>query len=669
MPDVAIRIEELRHQIRLHNHRYYVLDAPSVSDAEWDDLMRELRALEAEHPELITPDSPTQRVGGDVSTLFTPVEHLQRMFSLDNAETHDEMVAWESRMERVLGRPPSGYACELKIDGLAISLVYEDGVFVRGATRGDGTTGEDVTANLRTLTSIPLRLLVDDPPSVLEIRGEVYMSDAAFGRLNEQQVEAGAAPFVNPRNAAAGSLRQKDPAVTATRDLDIWVYQLGQMEGGPDFATHSEAMAYLAAAGLRVNPAGIVAASIDEVMEFIDDRERHRHDDGYQTDGVVVKADSLADQAELGFTARAPRWAIAYKFPPEERTTILRDIWVNVGRTGAVTPFAVLEPVFVGGATVSMATLHNEQQVHAKDVRIGDTVIVRRAGDVIPEVVGPVPGVRSGTEVVWSMPTTCPFCGSPIVRPDGEKVARCTGGLACPSRLREWLFHFASRGAMDIEHLGYKTIDLLVTEGLIADPADIFALTPDAFEGREGWGEVSIGNLMAAIDAARDRPAARLLTALGIRHIGPNVAGLLLDHFRSIPALARATEDDIAGVPGIGPVIAGAVRGWFDEAGNRELVDKLAALGVRMEDPEPPGRVSNTLEGLTFVLTGTLEGFTRQEATAAIEERGGKVTGSVSAKTSYLVAGADPGSKADRAAALGIPVLDVEGLRALLGGG
>ncbi len=668
MPDVATRIEELRHQIRLHNHRYYVLDAPSVSDAEWDDLMRELRALEAEHPELITSDSPTQRVGADVSTLFTPVEHLQRMFSLDNAETHDEMVAWEARMERVLGRPPSGYACELKIDGLAISLVYEDGTFVRGATRGDGTTGEDVTANLRTLTSIPLRLLVDDPPSVLEIRGEVYMSDAAFERLNEQQVEAGAAPFVNPRNAAAGSLRQKDPAVTATRDLDIWVYQLGQMEGGPNFGTHAEAMEYLAAAGLRVNPAGLVAASIDEVMEFIDDRERRRHDDGYQTDGVVVKADSLADQAELGFTARAPRWAIAYKFPPEERTTILRDIWVNVGRTGAVTPFAVLEPVFVGGATVGMATLHNEQQVHAKDVRIGDTVIVRRAGDVIPEVVGPVPGVRSGTEVVWSMPTTCPFCDSPIVRPDGEKVARCTGGLACPSRLREWLFHFASRGAMDIEHLGYKTIDLLVSEGLIADPADIFALTSDAFEGREGWGEVSIGNLMAAIDAARDRPASRLLTALGIRHIGPSVAGLLLDHFRSIPALARAAEEDIAAVAGIGPVIAGAVRGWFDEAGNRELVDKLAALGVRMEDPEPAGQVSDALEGLTFVLTGTLQGFTRQEATAAIEERGGRVTGSVSAKTSYLVAGADPGSKAVRAAALGVPVLDVEGLRALLGG-
>ncbi len=658
MLDVATRIEELRQQIRLHNHRYFVLDAPEVSDAEWDDLMRELRGLEAERPDLITPDSPTQRVGGDLSTLFDPVTHLQRMFSLDNAETADDMAAWEARMERVLGRPPSGFSCELKIDGLAISLVYEEGVFVRGATRGDGATGEDVTANLRTLRSIPLRLLVDDPPSVLEVRGEVYLSDAAFDSLNRQQVEGGGTAFINPRNAAAGSLRQKDPSVTATRDLDIWVYQLGLMEGGPPLATHGHAMAYLSSAGLRVNPAGTVVETIDQVMAYIADAERHRHDAGYQTDGVVVKANDLSDQDELGFTARAPRWAIAYKFPPEERTTVLRDIQVNIGRTGAATPFAVLEPVFVGGANVGMATLHNEEQVHAKDVRLGDTVIVRRAGDVIPEVVGPVVAVRTGKETTWQMPSECPFCGHAIVRPDGEKVARCTGGLACPSRLREWLFHFASRGAMDIEHLGYKTIDFLIQEGLIADPADIFLLSPEAFEGREGWGEISIGNLMAAIAGAKDRSASRLLTALGIRHIGPTVAHLLLAHFHSLPALAEASTDEIGAVEGIGPIIADAVRSWFDDAANRLLVEKLASLGVRVEDPEPDGPASDLLAGLTFVVTGTLEGFTRDEATEAIESRGGNVTGSVSGKTSYVVVGANPGSKAAKADQLGVPVLD-----------
>ncbi len=669
MPDAAMRMEELRQQIRLNNHRYYVLDAPAISDAEWDDLMRELKALEAEHPDLVTADSPTQRVGTDVSTLFNPVDHLQRMFSLDNAETHEDMIAWEARMERVLGRPPAGYSCELKIDGLAISLVYEDGVFVRGATRGDGATGEDVTANLRTLRTIPLRLLVDDPPSILEVRGEVYMSDAAFENLNRQQVESGNDAFINPRNAAAGSLRQKDPTVTATRELDIWVYQLGLMEGGPDLPTHADAMAYLSSAGLRVNPASVVVASIDEVMEYIDSVESHRHDNGYQTDGVVVKANALVDQAELGFTARAPRWAIAYKFPPEERTTILRDIQINVGRTGAVTPFAVLEPVFVGGANVGMATLHNEEQVLRKGVLIGDTVIVRRAGDVIPEVVGPVTSVRTGSEVPWQMPAVCPFCAHPIVRPEGEKVARCTGGLACPSRLREWLFHFASRGAMDIEHLGYKTIDFLINEGLIADPADIFRLTPAAFAGREGWGETSIGNLMAAIDEAKDRPAARLLTALGVRHVGPSVAALLLRHFYSLLVLAEASEEEIATVEGIGPIIAAAVRSWFDDPENRGLVEKLAALGVRVEDPEPEGASSDAFEGFTFVLTGTLEGFTRDEATAEIESRGGKVTSSVSGKTTYVVVGADPGSKAAKAEQLGVATLDEGAFVSLLAEG
>lgn len=667
MLDVATRIEELRQQLRLHNHRYYVLNDPVVSDAEWDDLMRELRQLEAERPDLVTPDSPTQRVGADTSTLFQPVTHLQPMFSLDNAETPEEMSAWETRIERVLGRAPRGYSCEPKVDGLAISLVFEQGVFVRGATRGDGTTGEDVTANLRTMQSIPLRLLGDDLPATLEVRGEVYMSDEAFERLNAQQVESGGAPFVNPRNAAAGSLRQKDSTVTATRELGIWVYQLGLMEGGPSLTTHAQAMEYLARVGLRVNPAGTVVTTIDEVMTYVADSERTRHDAGYQTDGVVVKVDDLADQAELGFTARAPRWAIAYKFPPEERTTTLGDIRVNVGRTGAVTPYAVLEPVFVGGARVGMATLHNEEQVRLKDLRVGDTVVVRRAGDVIPEVVGPVVAVRDGTEVPWRMPSVCPFCGSPIVRPEGEKVARCTGGLECPSRLREWLSHFASRGAMDIEHLGEKTIDFLITEGLIADPADIFRLTPDVFTGREGWGETSTGNLMAAIDEAKHRPAPRLLTGLGIRHVGATVARLLLGHFRSIPALAAAGEDEVAAIEGIGPIIARAVRDWFTDPDNRALLEKLVALGVRVDEPGV-GERDDSLTGLTFVVTGTLEEFTREEAIAAIESRGGKVTSSVSGKTAYVVVGANPGSKASKAEELGVPILDEGAFNELLEG-
>ncbi len=668
MPDPAVRIDELRAEIRLHNHRYYVLDAPTVGDAEWDDLMRELRALEEEHPDLVTPDSPTQRVGTDASTLFAPVTHLQRMFSLDNAEAHEDMAAWEERLERVLGQAPSAYSCELKIDGLAVSLVYEDGGLVRGATRGDGATGEDVTANLRTLRSVPLRLLTEDPPSVLEVRGEVYMSDAAFARLNEEQAEAGGKVFVNPRNAAAGSLRQKDSSVTAGRELDIWVYQLGLVEGGPELGSHGEAMAWLSEAGLRVNPASAIVSSIDEVMDYIDTAERNRHANGYQTDGVVVKVDDLLDQSELGFTARAPRWAIAYKFAPEERTTVLRDIQVNVGRTGAVTPFAVLEPVFVGGANVGMATLHNEEQVRFKDVRVGDTVVVRRAGDVIPEVVGPVVAARTGAEQVWSMPEQCPFCGHPIMRPEGEKVARCTGGLECRSRLREWMAYFASRGGMDIEHLGYKTIDFLIEEGLVSSPADIFTLRPEAFAGRDGWGETSIGNLMAAIDAAKDRPAAKLLTALGIRHVGPSVADLLVGRFYSLLALAHASEEEIASVEGIGPSIAASVAEWFAEPENSALVARLAELGVRVEDPEPEGPVSDALAGSTFVLTGTLEGFTREEAKAAIEAQGGKVTGSVSGKTSYVVVGASPGSKATKAEQLGVRVIDEAAFAALLEG-
>jgi DNA ligase (NAD+) len=665
--DVTKRVETLRRLLRHHSHRYYVLDDPEISDAEYDALNRELLALEEQHPELVTPDSPTQRVGAPISDAFTPVEHGARMFSLDNVESADELTAWAQRLERVLGHPPSGYACELKIDGLAVSLTYEDGVLTRAATRGDGVTGEDVTANVRTIESVPLRLLGDDPPTVMEARGEIYMPVTAFEALNAAQAEAGGAPYVNPRNTAAGSVRQKDPGVTASRRLDIWIYQLGMMEGGPDFATHTASLAWLREQGLRVNPASRHVDAIEDVVEYVAEAESRRHANDYEIDGVVIKVDALADQRAAGFTAKAPRWAVAYKMPPEEKTTVLRAIEVNVGRTGAVTPYAVLEPVFVGGVTVTTATLHNEREVQRKDVRVGDTVIVRRAGDVIPEVVGPVLAQRPADAEMWRMPERCPFSGHPIVLPDGEAKARCTGGYECPSRLREYLFHFASRGAMDIEGLGYKTVDLLLTEGLISDPSDIFTLDYDRLLEYEGWGETSVAKLAAAVDAARDRELGRLLTALGIDHVGGTVARTLAGRFRSIDRLLEVDVDDIVAIDGIGPEIASAVVAWFAESENRTLIERLRDAGVRLEDPETEDdEVSDLLSGLTFVVTGTLDGFTRDEATAALEARGAKVTGSVSGKTSMLVAGESAGSKLAKAESLGVPVVDEAGFVRLL---
>lgn len=667
MSDEATRIEEVRSQVNEHLYRYHVLDDPVISDAQFDALIAELRRLEEENPELITPDSPTQRVGAPVSELFRPARHLRPMFSLDNADQPEQLLAWEHRMERQLGRPPQGYVSELKIDGLAVVLTYRKGVLDTGATRGDGVIGEDVTANLRTIKSVPLRLLGLNPPEILEVRGEVYMPESAFEKLNERQAEAGERIFANPRNAAAGSVRQKDPSVTASRDLAIWVYQLGLIEGGPELGTHMDTMQYLREIGFRTNPASRVLGSIDEVLDYVTEAENRRHDTGYQTDGVVVKVNALSDQDELGFTARAPRWAIAYKFPPEEQVTLLKDIMINIGRTGAATPFAVLEPVFVGGANVGLATLHNEDQVALKDVRIGDQVIVRRAGDVIPEVVGPVVAARSGTEKVWSMPKTCPFCGNPIVREQGGAVARCTGGFECPSRVREWLFHFASRGGMDIEHLGYKTIDLLLGEGLITDPADIFTFDVDTLLGREGWGQVSVNNLRKAIEAAKDRPVARLLTALGIRHIGGTVARTLIRHFQGLPALMDASEEEISQVEGVGPVIARAIANWSADQVNRDLVDKLGRAGVRLVEEDEPGVTGDLLAGATFVISGTIEGFTREEAQSAIEQRGGKATGSVSSKTTALVVGDAPGaSKTSKAEELGIPIVDGETFKKIL---
>ena len=666
MTNPAGRAEELREALRYHSHRYYVLVEPEVSDAEYDAMLRELITLEEQHPDLITPDSPTRRIGTTPSDLFAPVTHLTPMFSLDNAESPEDLADWEARIVRQLGRPPSGYACELKIDGLAVSLTYRAGRYERGATRGDGVTGEDITANLRTIPQIPLQLLVDDPPAVLEVRGEVYMPEAAFEELNKAQAEAGQRLFVNPRNAAAGAVRQKDPAVTASRRIAIWVYQVGRVEG-LRFSTHSESLDWLVQAGFPVNPRAQHSADLAAVVAYVGDAEKHRHDLGYQTDGVVVKVDSLAEQAELGFTAKSPRWAIAYKFPPEEQTTRLREIRINIGRTGAATPYAVLEPVFVGGATITNATLHNQDEVARKDIRIGDTVVIRRAGDVIPEVVGPVPSLRTGDERIWKMPKKCPFCGHPIVRKAGEAVARCTGGFECPSRLSEYLTHFASRGGMDIEHLGYKTIGMLMDEGAIRDPADIFTLDPALLLERDGWGETSVSNLMSAIDAARDRPLGRLITALGIPLIGWTVARVLARRFRSLEALMSASESELSAIEGIGPEIARSVREWSEDPANRVLVQKLRDADVRTSDPEPKGVDAGLLSGVTLVVTGTLEGFSRDGAKVAVEDRGGKVTSSVSSKTDAVVAGEAPGeAKIQKAEVLGVPIVDEAAFAAIL---
>lgn len=667
MSDFAGRIERLRTRIRRYDHHYYILDDPLVDDAAYDELWRELVRLEQEHPELVTIDSPTQRVGAPVSELFTPVQHLRPLFSLDNAVSEDELEAWEQRLVRLLGRFPQGYVCEPKVDGLAVVLVYRDGVLDVAATRGNGRVGEDITANLRTLRSVPLRLLGDDPPALLEVRGEVYMTLDGFDDLNRRRREAELPTFANARNAAAGSVRQKDPGVTASRALEIWVYQAGVLEGGPSLQDHSQMLHYLRSLGLPVNPRSTTAGGLEDVNLYVQEMLDEHHRLPYQTDGVVIKVDSLADQDELGATARAPRWAVAYKFPPEERVTTLRKIRINIGRTGAATPFAVLEPVFVGGANVSMATLHNEDQVHQKDVREGDRVVVRRAGDVIPEVVGPVLTEGQVRSEPWEMPACCPFCQSPIVRPEGEAVARCTRGLTCPSRLREWLFHFSSRGGMDIDGLGYKTADMLLRDGTINGPADIFFLNEGDFQEREGWREKSISNLLGGIDAARRRPLWRLLVALGIRHVGPGGARLITAAYRSMDQLADATAEDLAAIDGIGETIALSVCEWMADPDNRDLIEKLGAGGVSLADPEPEEEIEPMLAGLSLVVSGGLESMNREAAQQAVVARGGRFVSSVSGKTSALVVGTSPGaSKLSKAERLGTPILNEDQFLALL---
>jgi DNA ligase (NAD+) len=685
--DAAKRAEELRSQIAYHDERYYQLDAPEIADAEYDALVRELRAIEDDHPELITPDSPTRRVAGP-SVLFSPVRHRTPMMSLDDAFGIDELHAWFERMARVAPETSeAAFVCELKIDGLAISLVYEDARFVQAATRGDGVIGDDVTANVATIRNLPSHLTWPKDrgsrPRLLEVRGEVYMPVSSFEQLNRRQLDAGLKTFANPRNSAAGSLRQKDPKITASRDLSFWAYQLGAMEGGPEVAGHGEALELLRECGLPVDPEIKTVRGTSDVEAYCRYWEEHRHDLDYEIDGVVVKVDDLALQRRLGATSRAPRWAIAFKFPPEERTTTLTRIMVSIGRTGRATPFAVLEPVFVGGSTVGLATLHNEDQVRLKDVRPGDTVVVRKAGDVIPEVVGPVVSARPKGSHRWRFPTKCPSCGQPLVRLPGESDTFCTN-LDCPAQRVQRIVHFASRSALDIEGLGEKRVFQLVEAGLLGDPGDIYSLRSAPLVALERFGDLSVDNLLTAIENSRTRPLSRLLVGLGVRHLGPTGSRALARAYGSLESVMAADEQQIAAVEGVGPVIAASVVEFFTSPANRHVIDKLRVAGVALEEPLPAGardrtavgtvssdagitEFRQTLEGKSVVVTGTVEGYTREEAEEAILARGGKSPNSVSSKTWAVVLGTEPGTaKLKKAEQLAIPVVDAARFSELL---
>jgi DNA ligase (NAD+) len=665
LADAQLRVEELRDQLNYHSYRYYVLDDPEVSDAEFDELIRELASLEERFPELVTPDSPTQRVGISPADLFAPVDHRARMLSLDNAFSHEELEAWAARVERAVGTG-ARFSCEAKIDGIAVALTYERGLLTKGATRGDGRIGEDITANVRTVRSVPQRLRVKDPPEYLEVRGEIYLSVKGFERLNEQLLDAEQRPFANPRNAAAGSLRQKDPKVSASRPLALWVHSFG-FAAGIRFDSHSGFLTWCRDAALPVAPTSEVVDDLDGVIAYLDHWQKNRHSVDWEIDGVVVKVDQIQLQEELGATSHAPRWAIAYKFPPEERTTVLRSIDVHTGRTGIVTPFANLEPVHVSGVTITTATLHNEDEVARKDVRVGDHVIVRRAGDVIPEVVGPVQSKRKRGARRWRFPERCPSCGTELVRRPGEAYRRCPNKRGCPSQNIEWLFAFASRGAMDIEGLGYKTGIQLLDRGLIKDPGDIFSLSRDDLAQLGGFADKSITNLIAAIEQAKKQPLWRLLVALNIPHVGTHVAQVLARAFGSIEGLSEASAEQIDDVPEIGFEIARSVHEWFQDPENNALLEKLRVAGVRMADERPKRSGRGRLEGKTLVLTGGLERLSRDEATAAAQAAGARVASSVSKKTDFIVAGANAGSKLAKAEELGVEVIDEDEFMSRLG--
>lgn len=670
--DAGARIQALRREIEHHTYLYYALDAPTISDAAFDSLMRELRELEAAHPEFYDPASPTQRVGGYVGEQFAPVVHEQRMYSLDNAMDLDELDAWLERTKEALGREVP-LVCELKIDGSSIALTYEDGVLVRAATRGDGTTGEDVTVNVRTVRDVPLRLRAEAlggiaRPGAIELRGEVYMPKASFEALNAAAEDNGRAPFANPRNAAAGSLRQKDPKVTQGRDLSTFIYAVAD-ERALAASGQWELLAWLREAGFHVNPDVKRCETAAEVHEFCERALEKRQSLPYEIDGVVVKVDSFALQAEMGFTARAPRWAIAFKFPPEEKTTLLRDITVQVGRTGVLTPVAELEPVVVAGSTVARATLHNLDEVRRKDVRVGDTVIVRKAGDVIPEVLGPVESLRPADAVPWDMPATCPSCGAPVVREEGEAAFRCIS-LDCPAQALERLLHWASRGAMDIEGMGEEIVARLVESGRLTDVADYYTLdeyelaTLETGRSKKDGTPVHLGStiaakLVAAIEASKGRSFARVLFGLGIRHVGKTTAEQIVAAFPTIEALSAASVEELTEVDGVGGIVAASVHSFLRTPVNQEVLRRLARRGVNLAEEAPAEEVPQTLAGLTFVLTGSLveSGMTRDDAGARLKARGAKVSGSVSKKTSFVICGEAAGSKYDKAVALGVPVL------------
>jgi DNA ligase (NAD+) len=665
LEEAARRVDELRARLRDASYRYHVLSDPDISDAEYDQLLRELGRLEEDFPDLRTSDSPTQTVGAPQAAAFAPVRHRVPMLSLDNAFSQEELAAWGRRTERIVG-DVAAYLCELKIDGVAVSLQYERGRLVRAATRGDGRVGDDITPNVRTVSGVPARLTLDDPPEAFEVRGEIYFPTAAFERLNQQQAEEGKQVYANPRNAASGALRQKDPRVTASRPLALLCHSFGLAQR-VRFASQSEFLAYCERAGLPVAAETTLVATLEEVEAFVARWAEHRHDLEYEIDGVVVKVDATSLQEELGRTSHAPRWAIAYKYPPEERTTLLKDIMVSIGRTGVATPFAVLEPVLVAGSTIGLATLHNQDEVARRDVRPGDTVFVRKAGDVIPEVVGPVLTKRPKRSRPWRFPRDCPECGTRLVRPEGESATRCPNTTGCPAQRWGTLVHFAGRGAMDIEHLGEKTVAALIEAGKLRDAADIYRLTAEDLAALPGFKDKSIANLLDAIEASRQRPLERLLVGLSIRHVGGTVAVLLANRLKSLEAIAAASEEQLAAVDGVGPTIAASVAAWFADEGNQDLVRRLVEAGVNTKaDGREGGELPQTLAGMAFVLTGGLDGMTREEATRAIEERGGRVSASVSKKTAYVVVGSDPGSKAARAAELGVPTLDEAAFRELL---
>ncbi|MBF6063903.1 NAD-dependent DNA ligase LigA [Nocardia terpenica] len=674
--DERTQWQRLAEEVREHQFRYYVRDAPVISDGEFDALFQQLLALEEAHPDLRTPDSPTQQVGGGFATEFAPADHLERMLSLDNVFDEDELRTWVSRVEAEAGSDLH-YVCEVKIDGVALNLVYENGRLTRAATRGDGRTGEDVTLNARTIADIPERLTehTEFPvPPLLEVRGEVYFRLEDFENLNAAIVAEGKAPYANPRNTAAGSLRQKDPAVTARRRLRMICHGFGRMEGFTP-ASQYEAYRALAAWGLPVSAHTVRVQGADAVIERVRYWGEHRHDIEHEIDGQVIKVDEFVLQRRLGATSRAPRWAIAYKYPPEEATTKLLDIQVNVGRTGRVTPFAVMEPVTVAGSTVAMATLHNAAEVKRKGVLIGDTVTIRKAGDVIPEVLGPIVDVRDGAEREFVMPTHCPECGTALAfEKEGDADIRCPNQQHCPAQLRERVFHVAGRGAFDIEALGYEAAIDLLRSGAIGDEGDLFDLDEDKlltttlFANKDGSLSANGKRLLQNLESAKDRPLWRVLVALSIRHVGPTAARALASEFGSMERIEAASGEELAAADGVGPTIAAAVEEWFTVDWHRAIVAKWEAAGVSMED-ERDASIARNLEGLSIVVTGSLQGFSRDEAKEAILVRGGKAAGSVSKKTAFVVIGDSPGSKAAKAEELGVPILDEDGFRTLLAEG